>query len=102
MINISFRITNPWYDNWQSLWSTSGMLTKNLGWEAQISTGPVFVSFDFSWRVRQDHAGVCFEIGLLGYEFCAEIYDGRHWDYENKQWLTYDDHEFTIIKEDEI
>ena len=65
MIDINFRITNPYYDIWQSLWAISGVLTKNLGWEVQISAGPVLLSFEFSWKTRQDHAGIYFEIGFF-------------------------------------
>lgn len=38
-----------------------------------------------------DHAGVGFDITVLGFMISAKVYDGRHWDTENHQWEKYDD-----------
>jgi hypothetical protein len=37
--------------------------------------------------MRSDHAGLRVEIGLLGYDVEFQIYDVRHWDYEQKEYV---------------
>jgi hypothetical protein len=36
----------------------------------------------FNWTVRQSHAGLDLELGLIGYNFHINFYDCRHWDAE--------------------
>ncbi len=45
---------------------------------------------EFNWTVREDHAGVKLELGLLGYEAAFSFYDHRHWDIEKEDWMSYD------------
>ncbi len=39
----------------------------------------------------EDHAGIRFHLDILGYGFIFNIYDNRHWDYENHTWEKYDE-----------
>lgn len=41
---------------------------------------------EFEWSIRQDHAGVRIELGLLGYKGSFTFYDSRHWNYEEGRW----------------
>lgn len=62
----------------------------NLGW------GDLVV-FEFSWSRKCDHAGVSLKLGLLGFVFEGQIYDTRHWDYDNNQYQVYDEEYFRSI-----
>jgi len=43
-----------------------------------------------AWTTRTDHAGFRFHFDLLGFTFSFEIYDIRHWDYDNGRYVEYD------------
>ena len=45
---------------------------------------------EFNWSVREDHAGIRLELGLLGYQIDFNWYDTRHWDPEKNCWCVYD------------
>ncbi len=45
------------------------------------------IKFKFSFTSRQDHAGPEIELGLLGLNFHAMVYDKRHWDHDNNCWV---------------
>jgi hypothetical protein len=47
------------------------------------------VSFNFSWTIRQSHAGLDIDFGLLGYCFHFNFYDNRHWNYTEGRWMKY-------------
>lgn len=38
-----------------------------------------------------DHAGFQLTFELFGFILTLQIYDHRHWDYENKKWCEYED-----------
>ncbi len=44
------------------------------------------VELDASFITGRDHAGVSFELNILGASININFYDSRHWDYENKIW----------------
>ena len=93
MININFGISNPWYkEDFKTIFYRTGSITKNKQWEIQI-TRYSFNIFDFSfdWTHRTDHAGVKLEFSLVGLSLHLQMYDRRHWDYENKTWEAYDE-----------
>lgn len=37
-------------------------------------------------RWRDDHAGISLRIGLFGLEFDINLYDTRHWDFDNETY----------------
>ena len=59
----------------------------NKFWELQLAKWP-HVDFKISLRYSSkcDHAGLHFEIYFWKINFTFQIYDSRHWDYENKCW----------------
>ncbi len=89
MIYFNFNIRNPWgTDQFANVkcWHGSTPI-KNKYWEIQIIKCYNLIRCEFEFNIRQDHAGINLELGLLGYEIHFTIYDNRHWDYENKRWL---------------
>ena len=90
MINFNFSITNPWSDRFSNLWCRSYATPfKHKFIELELTKCSTIISFKFNWTVRQDHAGLAAEIGLLGHCFDFNFYDSRHWDDENKCWEVY-------------
>ena len=87
MIHLTFSIQNPWRERFENLWCRPiATPFKNKCIEVEVCKDSNIVYFSLSWKVQQDHAGLDFEIGLVGYSFHFMFYDTRHWDYENNRW----------------
>jgi hypothetical protein len=89
MIDLHFKLNNPWSDRWDFLWSKHRMITKYKAWELGLYRTNSIVELYFHYRIRCDHAGVKFMFSLFGYTIELNLYDTRHWDYDNKTWGTY-------------
>lgn len=100
MITISLSLANPWAkEDFKSIYEKWGKISENKGWEVQVykhSRDLFEFSFNFSWR-GTDHAGADLTIGLFGYVFTTNIHDGRHWDYDNNCWMTYENETKTLV-----
>lgn len=94
MFSLSTRIFNPWANSsFQNIWSTHKQVSKNKVVEAQLTKGSaelIGLSLDISFR-NQDHAGIYFELCILGYSASLTLYDRRHWDREKDSWCEYHD-----------
>jgi hypothetical protein len=99
--NIRIELTNP-FDRWdyfRNLGCISGMLTKFKAWELEHSYySPLLFDFELRWTCKQDHAGISFGFGLLGYGISFRIYDTRHWNDETNTWEVYKFDEYFEIK----
>jgi hypothetical protein len=51
------------------------------------------ISVGASWTVRQSHAGLDMEFGLLGYCVHFNFYDNRHWNHKEGRWMFYTEEE---------
>jgi hypothetical protein len=90
MIHFNFKISNPWSNRFNNLLSRNGKFSKHKAWEVNVYKTDSVISIFFSLNVKRDHAGVQLVLGVLGYECEANLYDTRHWDYENNCWRNYD------------
>jgi hypothetical protein len=88
MINVNFKIDNPFTDRFANLFNRHGMLGKYKAWELEILKINCIVNLSLEFTTRRDHAGLRFELGLLGYELGFVFFDIRHWDYNTKNWIT--------------
>ena len=92
MFNLHISITNPWRaEKFVNLFNRSGMISKYKAWEFECvrhSIGVVKISVQ--WSARCDHAGPRLDLSLVGYSVSFQIYDIRHWDYQNKCWEIHD------------
>lgn len=81
MISFNFNLRNPWGNCFENLWC-KGYPTpfKNKFIELECYKDEHLVSFMFNWTVRQSHAGLDLELGLLGYCVHVNFYDNRHWN----------------------
>lgn len=91
MIDLRFEIKNPWTKNrFKNLGSISGRITKNKSWGLQHTFfDGTILDIEFRFTNKQDHAGLEIVLGILGYGIHFNIYDNRHWDYENNRWAVY-------------
>ncbi len=90
MIKFNLAIRNPFRkEDFKNLWFKSGRLSRHKFWELHLTKYSFYlaeVSIDINF-VGQDHAGPKIEIGLFGYNFSANIYDNRHWNYDDWRWV---------------
>jgi hypothetical protein len=90
MIYLYFKISNPFSSRFNSGRIWNGLIgLGHRAWEIQVMKTNSIVEFEFSITSRQDHAGVRLELGLLGRNICAQIYNTRHWDSEKNTWAKY-------------
>lgn len=47
-----------------------------------------YFNIHLKWKKESDHAGISFYFEVFGFSLSAEIYDNRHWNYENNCWET--------------
>jgi hypothetical protein len=81
MISFNFNLRNPWSNTFKNLWCKSCETPfKNKFIELEVTKDFTLVSFRFNWTVRQSHAGLDFEVGVLGYNVNFQFYDNRHWN----------------------
>ena len=91
MININLRFYNPFSDRFNSGRSWAGTVGSSYkAWEIQLMKTNSIVEFNFRLNFRQDHAGIEIELGLLGHNLRAQIYDTRHWNSNENKWVDYD------------
>lgn len=91
MINFNVRLYNPFSNRFDSGRFWHGVVgSTRKAWEIQIMKTNTVFEIDFQLTVRQDHAGIKLELGLVGYNICAQIYDTRHWNDEENRWHVYD------------
>lgn len=90
MIYFNVNVRNPWWNRFENLWNKSGPTPfKNKYWEAEFIKDDELFRIEFEWSIRQDHAGVKLELGLLGYKGSFAVYDCRHWNDEEGRWYRY-------------
>lgn len=91
MIDINLRLSNPFSDHFNSGRTWNGIIGSSYKcWEVQIMETNTVLEFNFALTFRQDHAGIRLELGLLGRNICAQIYDARHWNRNENRWENYD------------
>ena len=92
MLYLCLNITNPWIEsNFTNIFNRSWLLSKFKAFELElIRDTNSLILFVFRATARSDHAGVSFEVGLLGFSINFRLYDTRHWDYDKNSWVNYD------------
>jgi hypothetical protein len=92
MIYFNVNIRNPyWWQRFENIKCWAGnTFIKHKCWEVEVIKNDNLFRIEFEFNVRQDHAGVNLELGLLGYEIHFTLYDSRHWDTETDSWKVYD------------
>ena len=87
MLSLNFNIRNPWSNTFKNVWCRAyDTPFENKFIELEVTRDFTLVSFMFNWTVRQSHAGLDLEFGILGYCVHVNFYDIRHWDNKTKGW----------------
>ncbi len=88
MIKSRLEIRNPWSkDRFKNLGCMSGKITQNTAWELEHTFyDGMLVDLDFEFTTKQNHAGLRFCLGILGYAIGFTVYDTRHWSSETNTW----------------
>lgn len=90
MIDLNFRISNPWSTRFRNICIKSGPgFIKNKYWEFNIHKSSDIISVSVSITTKRDHSGVYLSAGLFGYNVEFNFYDTRHWDYKRNRWHYY-------------
>ena len=88
LFNLQTQIYLP-FEHFKNLGCVHGRINANKAWELEHTyySGSL-LDVDISFSVREDHAGLDFTVGLLGYGVSFRIYDTRHWSYENNCFIS--------------
>ena len=86
MLSLQMNLRNPWSDRWKCIKCLNGSFSKHKHWEIQFDKTSDIIGFDVRYTVRQDHAGLFVSFALFGYDVIFNIYDSRHWNYEENRW----------------
>lgn len=75
-------------DVFKSFYSKTCQLSKHKFFELDIYTYDFYlfeITIDISFN--KNHAGIEFELGILGRYVYLKIYDNRHWDNLTNNWV---------------
>lgn len=89
MIYITFKLANPWSKRWDSMFGHGASISEHKAIEIQLMKTADIVFFQVEFKTKTDHAGLYLEVGFLGFNAAFQVYDTRHWDYENDNWMKY-------------
>lgn len=83
MISLNFNIRNPYSDAFKNLWNRAFATPfTNKFIELELYKDSSLVCCMLNWTIRQSHAGLDIELGVLGYTVHFMFFDSRHWNYE--------------------
>ena len=90
MIYFNISIRNPFWNRFETIKHWSCKEPRNhKSWEIQVTKDDDLFCIEFDWSIRQDHAGIGLELGLLGYKINFSWCDTRHWYVEKGRWMDY-------------
>ena len=82
LFELRAQLTNPFVpDYFRNLGCRYGKIGQFWAWELEHCFYPrALVDIDISITAKEDHQGVEFTVGVLGYGVHFRIYDTRHYD----------------------
>lgn len=87
-INFSLSLLNSYI---KSFYLISGKTPiRYKFWELHFYGSDELLAFHFKVSVNTDHAGLFLSFGILTFGVEFNLYDSRHWDYEGKDWISYE------------
>jgi hypothetical protein len=89
MLSLAINLRNPYSQQFKNLWSKMWGVNSHKYIELEVYRDSSLLSINFSWTIRQSHAGLDIELGLLGYCVHFNLYDNRHWNYTEGRWMRY-------------
>jgi hypothetical protein len=83
MIQFHFSLDLPFSDRWKTVCYKSGIVKGHWVWEFNIYSTHQLIMIDTNLRVKSNHRGLQFLVGLLGYAVEFDFYNTTHEiDYE--------------------
>jgi len=77
---------------WKSLSFLSKIFDENKVFEIQFEPNwDVLFEFGIRWSTKEDHSGLNVTFGFAKLWLDLNLYDCRHWNYENDRWQTQED-----------
>jgi hypothetical protein len=102
MIYFNLKLDNPWYKQRQYVTDDflfkHWQLGKHKNLELQISYWGMqtFAGLELDTRwCGHDHAGFRLNIELMGCMISMQLYDSRHWNYEEARWESHGEEDRT-------
>ncbi len=89
MLSLSINLRNPFSQRFKNLWNRIWYVMEHKYAELEVYQDSSLLSINFNWTIRQSHAGLDIELGLLGYCVHFNFYDNRHWNYEAGRYYKY-------------
>lgn len=86
----NFSIKNFWYNSkkLKSYFLLHKKLSKFKHLELEcVNDNYNIFCFEFKISFKEDHAGIRLSLSILGIEVYITVYDIRHWDYKNNNWV---------------
>jgi len=77
-------------------WVGSFFKIPNKYWDFQLTYCEKierFLYINLNWNRHSDHAGFNLGFEILWFSIYFNIYDSRHWDYDNNCWYKYNEKE---------
>lgn len=94
MIYLNAGVNIPWWKReFKTVRFWHGSCSKHKVWEVQVVKYNSLFSLELRVSTREDHAGMSFGFGVLGFEVILNLYDTRHWDDEAQKWCSNGDDE---------
>lgn len=90
MIYFNFGLSNPFSHRWDTVYYRDQLVSTYKSAEIQIVKDNTIISIGLRFRTRTDHAGISFDIGLLGYSLMFNYSDTRHWNEKENRYYIYD------------
>lgn len=106
----SFAIRNPFYNPntniWKPFYQNETLISENKTFEIVLYKY-FFNLFECTIDLKftgHDHCGPSFELCVLGFGICLQVFDNRHWNIEENRWYRKDDpiEEYWYRKDDPI
>lgn len=96
MIYFNLNLSLPIKRSQKELYYFDKPISKNKAFSIQIDyERQMLLSLGFSWVLKQCHSGPNLEFGLLGLSVILNLYDQKHWNYEEDRWEKYPDESMT-------
>lgn len=90
MIALHASIRKPWSKRFTAIWSRNfSTLSEHKVIELELYLDSSILVVNFNWTIKQSHAGLDFELGLLGCCFHFNFYDIRHWNSSKHKWVNF-------------
>lgn len=82
LVEFRAQLTNPFApDYFKNLGCIFGRIGQNWAWELEHTFySLLLIDIDINVAINEDHQGIDFTVGVLGYGIHFKVYDTRHYE----------------------